>query len=74
MSDPRYNAREQGDSRFSRSRDGKTIHRADCQVRGDRVPWRWADDKTDHKVAWTILETPWLRPCKRCMGGLADAL
>lgn len=72
MSDPTTTT--QTESRFARSRDGKTIHRATCHLAAAGVPWRWADDKTDHDVAWTILGTSWLRACKRCMGGMADAL
>lgn len=61
-------------SRFARSKDGKTIHTAECRLAATGVPWRWADDKTDHEIAWMILETSWLRACKRCMGRMADAL
>ena len=61
-------------TRFARSKDGKTVHRSDCTVRGARFPWQWAEGRSDREIAYTILNTPWLYPCRRCMGGLADAL
>lgn len=60
--------------RFFRDKTGRTVHLAGCKVRGHRVPWLWANDRSDHVVATTILATPWLRPCTRCCGVLRDAL
>lgn len=60
--------------RFYRDRTGRTVHLAGCKVRGERAPWHYADDKTDRQIAYLILNTPWLRPCRRCCGVLGDAL
>ena len=52
-------------TRLVRNRDGKMVHDSGCRVRGERVPWEWAEAATDDEVQRFIVRLG-LLCCKRC--------
>lgn len=61
MTDPTLPA-----ARYARTRRG-VVHLADCQVRGDALPWPEADQRPVRDLLAAVTRDPWLTACQRCL-------